>query len=226
MTVSGESIELKRLWEENPYDFIIENSDDGFHKPTMESELWGAYNSHFNAAWEKGLEPGKDVYEHIVDIHKNSLVKAYQDVYHDIVSGYENGTREIWTQNFDEGADYIEFESEGKTYRYHKLTMEEELARLDNAYEKAAKDVEDRANLMVDIQKIIEKVMPEYQEKLRQIEAQRAGRQVSAIDKNAEIMVERLKDKILGMEEKTERINLFEMLMAARKNWLNAGKVK
>jgi len=155
-------------------------------------------------------------------MYTNSLAKAYQDVYQDIVSGYENGTREVWTQDFDEGADYIEFELEGKNYRFHKLTMEEELARLDKAYEKASKDVENRANAMIDTARTIEKVMPEYKEKMRQIAAQRAGMEISEAYDDTERIAERIKDGLLSSEENTEKFNIFELLMEARKNWLNA----
>lgn len=221
--ISGEKAELKKLWEDDAeYWHIIDNSDDDFHKPTVESELWGTYMGYLNEAYEKGKAPEKDIYEHIVDMYTNSLAKAYQDVYQDIVSGYENGTREVWTQDFDEGADYIEFELEGKNYRFHKLTMEEELARLDKAYEKASKDVENRANAMIDTARTIEKVMPEYKEKMRQIEAKRAGMEISEAYDDTERMAERIKDSLLSSEENTEKFNIFELLMEARKNWLNA----
>ena len=140
------------------------------------------------------------------------------------VTGYENGTREVWTQDFEEGADYIEFEMDGRNYRFHKLTMEEELARLDRAYEKVARIAEDGANSMINTQKMLEKVIPEYQEKMREIEAQRAGIKTSETGESAEMIAERVKNKISMTEQNTGRINLFEMFMEARKNWLNAEK--
>ena len=74
--------------------------------------------------------------------------------------------------------------------------MEEELARLDRAYEKVARLVEDGANRMIDTQKMIEKVMPEYQEKMREIEAQRAGIKTSELRESAEMIAEMVKNKI------------------------------
>lgn len=74
--------------------------------------------------------------------------------------------------------------------------MEEELARLDRAYEKVARLVEDGANRMIDTQKMIEKVMPEYQEKMREIEAQRAGIKTSEFRESAEMIAEMVKNKI------------------------------
>lgn len=102
--------------------------------------------------------------------------------------------------------------------------MEEELARLDKAYEKVARIAEDGANRMINTQKLLEKVIPEYQEKMREIEAQRAGIKTSEIGESAEMIAERVKNKISMTEQNAERINLFEMLMEARKNWLKVGK--
>ena len=220
-TFSNQNLDWKKVRQDSIYDGIIEKSDNGFNNPTIEMELRGTYNVYLNEAYEQGKAPEVNIYDHIVNIHKDSLMKAYQDVYNDIVTGYENGTREVWTQDFEEGADYIEFELEGKNYRFHKLTMEEELARLDRAYEKVARLAEDGANSMIDTQKMIEKVMPEYQEKMREIEAQRAGRKTSEIGESAEMTAERVKNKISMAEQNTKRVKLFEMLMEARKNCLN-----
>jgi hypothetical protein len=40
------------------------------------------------------------------------------------------------------------------------------------------------------------------------------------------MLAERVKNKISMAEQNTERINLFEMFMEARKNWLNVEKVR
>ncbi len=217
-TFSDKNLDMKKIQQDSIYYKIMENSDDGFNNPTIEMQLCGMYNVYLNKAYEQGMKPGENVYDNIVNIHKDSLINAYQDVYNDIVNGYANGTREVWTQNFEEGADYIEFELEGKNYRFHKLTMEEELARLDSAYEKMARLAEDGANRMIETQKMIEKVRSEYQEKMREIEAQRAGRRISEIGESAEMTAERVKNKISMPKENMGRINLFAMLMEARKN--------
>ena len=223
-TFSDQNLDWKKVQQDSIYNGIIEKSDNGFNNPTIEMWLRYTYNNYLNEAYEQGKAPEVNIYDHIVNIHKDSFMKAYRDVYNDIVTGYENGTREVWTQDFEEGADYIEFELEGKNYRFHKLTMEEELARLDKAYEKVARIAEDGTNRMINTQKLLEKVRPEYQKKMREIEAQRAGRKLSEMGESPEIMAERIKDKLSMTEQSTERINLFEMFMEARKNWLNVGK--
>lgn len=220
-TFSDQNLDWTKVQQDSVYYEIIEKSDNGFNNPTIEMALCGTYNVYLNEAYEQGKAPEVNIYDHIVNIHKDSLMKAYQDVYNDIVTGYENGTREVWTQDFEEGADYIEFEMDGRNYRFHKLTMEEELARLDRAYEKVARIAEDGANSMINTQKMLEKVIPEYQEKMREIEAQRAGRKTSEIGESAEMTAERVKNKISMAEQNTKRVKLFEMLMEARKNCLN-----
>ncbi len=218
--ISDERVILKKSEDDAVYNHIIENSDIGFNQPTIEMQLRGTYNVYLNKAYEQGKDPEVNIYDYIVNIHVDSLMKAYQDVYNDIVTGYANGTREVWTQDFEEGADYIEFELEGRNYRFHKLTMEEELARLDKAYEKAAKKAADGANLMIDTQKRIEKVMPEYEAKMREIEAQRARREGFEVGESTEILLERIKDKVIPSEDTPNEFNIYEMLMEARTSWL------
>lgn len=222
--LSDKNLDWKKVQQDSIYHEIIEKSDNGFDNPTIEMQLRGTYIDYLNKAYEQGKDPEVNVYDHIVNIHKDSLIKAYQDVYNDIVTGYENGTREVWTQDFEEGADYIEFELEGKNYRFHKLTMEEELARLDSAYEKVAEHAADGAKLMIDTQKMIEKVMPEYQEKIGELGVQLADRMMSEAGESPEMAAERVKNKISMPKENMEKTHLFELFMEARKNWLNTGK--
>ncbi len=75
---------------------------------------------------------------------------------------------------------------------------------------------------MIDTARTIEKIMPEYKEKMRQIEAKRAGMEISEAYDDTERMAERIKGSLLSSEENTEKFNIFELLMEARKNWLNA----
>lgn len=57
---------------------------------------------------------------------------------------------------------------------------------------------------------------------MRQIAAQRAGMEISEAYDDTERIAERIKDGLLSSEENTEKFNIFELLMEARKNWLNA----
>ena len=46
--------------------------------------------------------------------------------------------------------------------------------------------------------------------------------EISEAYDDTERMAERIKDGLLSSEENTEKFNIFELLMEARKNWLNA----
>lgn len=200
---------------------IMENSDNGINRPTIASQLRGTYSSYMNEAIEKGMDPSEDIYEHIVNIHVESLSKAYQDVYQEIVQGYEDGTREVWTQNFEEGADYTEFELDGRTWRFHKLTKEEELDQLNKAYESAASDAAAHANAMIDRERMIAKIMPKYKMQMLEIavlKAKSQGYEIGSAELAAEL--EKIREKIKISEKEPERPDIYQMLMKARSEWL------
>ena len=78
-----------------------------------------------------------------VTAHAESLVDAYAAMYKNIVEEYKNGTREVWTADTSTGEEFngVEFEYNGQTVRYRKLTMEEELGRLKESFDQLAEDV-------------------------------------------------------------------------------------
>ena len=59
---------------------------------------------------------------------------------------------------------------------------------------------------------------------MREIGAQRA-REISGIGESPETIAERIKNKISMTDQNMERINLFEMFMKAKNNWLMQKKV-
>lgn len=85
-----------------------------------------------------GKQSGQDV-----KAHGESLWQAYADMRDRLEQEYADGTREVWTQDYNMGDDFIgaEFEIGGETVRYRKLTLEEEMAKLDDALERLTEDV-------------------------------------------------------------------------------------
>lgn len=74
--------------------------------------------------------------------YADSLKYAYETMYDGIVQGYADGTREVWIQvediegNLDGTFQGLEFGTGDSVIRYRKLTMEEELERLDQAFDR------------------------------------------------------------------------------------------
>ncbi len=75
--------------------------------------------------------------------HGESLARAYADMKKTIEEGYEKGTREVWTMEKGTDADFsgVEFEIDGSAVRYRRLSKEEELQKLDKAFEQLTQDV-------------------------------------------------------------------------------------
>lgn len=81
--------------------------------------------NYYNAIFQKVLAYNKGS-NSIVD-RANGLVKAYAEVYDEIVQGYKSGTREIYKFNVEDNS-------------YHKLTLEEELKKLNDTYNNEVDD--------------------------------------------------------------------------------------
>lgn len=75
--------------------------------------------------------------------HAESLARAWADMKNTIEEAYENGTREVWTmeKNVDEDFSGVEFEIDGNAVRYRKLSMEEELGKLEQAFDVLTEDI-------------------------------------------------------------------------------------
>jgi hypothetical protein len=72
-----------------------------------------------------------------LDEAATDMLSAYAKIYDNLVKAYANGTREVWIADssvVDDGNnENVRTDSSGHTYR--KLTKEEDLAALDEAYE-------------------------------------------------------------------------------------------
>ena len=75
--------------------------------------------------------------------HAESLAAAYLAERDKIMDGYANGTREVWTMDSSTGDDFsgVEFEIDGHTVRYRKMSMEEELSAVEKTFEELVKNV-------------------------------------------------------------------------------------
>lgn len=75
--------------------------------------------------------------------HAESLAAAYLAERDKIMEGYANGTREVWTMDQSTGDDFsgVEFEINGRTVRYRRISMEEELTTVEKTFEELVKNV-------------------------------------------------------------------------------------
>lgn len=127
-----------------------ENGDASVSKlPTADQLMLSHINDHLGedlyAKMEKlyGQKQSENADQLDVDGHAESMGYAYNKVYDEIVQGYKDGTREVWVQDYSTGDDFdgLEFQVGDATVRYRKLTKEEELANLSDAYDRLADTV-------------------------------------------------------------------------------------
>ena len=102
----------------------------------VSSKVYGEMEKRFLEALA-----GKD--EKNVKSYAESLADAYGAMYKNIVDGYDNGTREVWTMDTSMGDDFngVEFMIGGNAVRYRKLTEKEELGRLRETFDRLVEDV-------------------------------------------------------------------------------------
>lgn len=150
--------------------------------------------------------------------HVGNLMKAYTHMYNKIVDGYNDGTREVWIKDNSTGDDFngIEFMSNGRIERYRKLTMEEELAVLDRAFEKYAKDIEDGVNYAIMIDRVSPGVLKTMEE-LKKIAGERHDRNImQELEAKENITQERELKEIKEKYERPKKVPIYQMLMDAR----------
>lgn len=158
-----------------------------------------------------------------IDSHVGNLMKAYTYMYNKIVDGYNDGTREVWIKDSNIGDDFngIEFMSNGRIERYRKLTMEEELATLDQAYEKYAKDIEDSVNYAIMIDRVSPSVLKTMEE-LKKIAEERHNRNLmNELETKEKTVQEQELKEIKEKYERPEKMPIYRMLIEARLEWIS-----
>ncbi len=186
---------------------ILSHTD--FNMMSKYDDLKYSYWKYLDQAWERREDSSVHVSDYV-----DSLAKAYGDIYNEIVQGYQNGSREIWTQDFDEGADYIEVEAyDGSIQRFHRLTMEEELSRLDKAYEEMSVTAETKLNTDIDVSRWIEK----HEKQMKEL-AEVVNNRMSGIP---EVKSGQNEDEAESNLNQSERMKIYDLLMAAKMQWLN-----
>ena len=235
--ISQEGLEqIKNLHKE-------ENAQNYIPMPQEEQEVYDYIQSHLNVNTLMTCDSteiiSKDLWkmykdlqskeEDFLDInsHIGNLMEAYTYMYNKIVNGYSDGTREVWIKDNSTGDDFngIEFISNGRMERYRKLTMEEELATLDQAFEKYAQDIEDSVNYAIMIDRVSPSVLKTMEE-LKKIAEERHDQNImhelESKEKTAqEYELKEIKEKY----ERPKNVPIYRMLMDARLEWIRQGRI-
>lgn len=124
----------------------------------------------------KGLRESSAAYS--LSDRAADYVKAYGNLYDEIVQGYKNGTMER----------YVEVENSETGFR--KMTMEEELADLDKAFQKAADKAEVDAKAS--------KILGDYKERLSGV---KNGKKLSADADKAKAAQEGVSQKLVTLAQ-------------------------
>lgn len=162
-----------------------------------------------------------------INSHVRNMMNAYTHMYNKIIDGYNDGTREVWIKDNSTGDDFngIEFMSNGRIERYRKLTMEEELATLDHAFEKHAKDIEDSVNYAIMIDRVSPSALKTMEE-LKKIAEERHNRNIiQELETKESITQERELKEIKEKYKCPKNVPIYRMLMDAKSEWIEQGKV-
>ena len=235
--ISQEGLEqIKNLHKE-------ENAQNYIPMPQEEQEVYDYIQSHLNVNTLMTCDSteiiSKDLWkmykdlqskeEDFLDInnHVGNLMEAYTYMYNKIVDGYSDGTREVWIKDNNTGDDFngIEFISNGRMESYRKLTMEEELATLDQAFEKYAQDIEDHVNYAIMIDRVSPSVLKTMEE-LKKIAEERHNRNImQELETKENITQGRELKELKEKYERPKNVPIYRMLMDARLKWIEQGKV-
>lgn len=117
------------------------------------------------------------------------ITKAYAKAYSDIVKGYEDGTRKAYV---------IDKDSETG---YRLMTMEEELAELDKAYEKSTDNISAMVKQSDDIAKALEKYAEQLAKSKRTVNAEEVKKEHEKYTKELETLPKDLGAKMKSVAE-------------------------
>ena len=220
-----------------------ENVQNYMPMPQEEQEVYDYIQSHLNVntlttcdSTEIISKDLRKMYEDLqskeadfLDIngHVRNMMNAYAYMYNKIVDGYSDGTREVWIKDNNTGDDFngIEFMNNGRIERYRKLTMEEELATLDQAFEKHARDIEDAVNYAIMIDRVSPSVLKTMEE-LKKIAEERHNRNImQELETKENITQGRELKELKEKYERPKNVPIYRMLMDARLKWIEQGKV-
>ena len=220
-----------------------ENVQNYIPMPQEEQEVYDYIQSHLNVNTLMTCDSteiiSKDLWKMYKDLqskekdflninsHIGNLMEAYTYMYNKIVDGYSDGTREVWIKDNNTGDDFngIEFISNGRIESYRKLTMEEELAVLDQAFEKYAQDIEDHVNYAIMIDRVSPSVLKTMEE-LKKIAEERHNRNImQELETKENITQGRELKELKEKYERPKNVPIYRMLMDARLKWIEQGKV-
>ena len=196
-----------------------ENIQNYMPMPQEEQEIYNYIQSHLNVNTLTTCDS--------TEIISKDLMEAYTYMYNKIVDGYSDGTREVWIKDNNTGDDFngIEFISNGRMESYRKLTMEEELATLDQAFEKYAQDIEDHVNYAIMIDRVSPSVLKTMEE-LKKIAEERHNRNImQELETKENITQGRELKELKEKYERPKNVPIYRMLMDARLKWIEQGKV-
>ncbi len=112
--------------------------------------------------------------QHSAKEQSQDLLNVYASMYDEIVTGYENNTRERYTEDDNvEGG-------------YRKLTMAEELGELDDSYKKYS-------NLIESIEKQRNEIAPSFEEYTKQLERIGSLKRAAVVNRMADTFSKREK---------------------------------
>lgn len=163
---------------------VYQNAKNGNGAPILNDYniMLGATASDFRAERDSKSYYG-------ITQRAEDITKTYASIYADIVKGYEDGTRKAYA---------IDKESESG---YRLMTMEEELAELDKAYEKSTDGIASMVKDSSEIAAALEKYAEQLVKYKRDVNVDEVRQEHKKYAKELETMPKDLSDKMKNVAE-------------------------